>query len=244
MYFRRENRNNRALRNRAVPTESYIPITITNPLTNDPLTIYNQNPDTSGRQDNLLTNSSELDSTYNGIEFAIQRRFKADTYLQAGYHYGTNLGRIVNGELNDPNDDINTYGAVGNDEPHQFKLSGSTVLPGRIQVSGFFQAYSGHPKARQLAVGRALVPILTRATQTIRLERNDENRYETVAQVDLRLGRLFNVRGFRFEPFVDIFNLTNTNTVLTEVTTIGGSLGNVSDTVNPRLVRVGGKLTF
>jgi len=32
--------------------------------------------------------------------------------------------------------------------------------------------------------------------------------------------------------------------VLTDVTTIGTSLGNVSGTINPRLLRLGGKLNF
>ncbi len=61
--------------NRAVPTDSYIPVTITNPLTNQPLTIYNQNPATVGRQDNIRTNSSKLDSDYNGVEVSMVRRF-------------------------------------------------------------------------------------------------------------------------------------------------------------------------
>jgi hypothetical protein len=46
------------------------------------------------------------------------------------------------------------------------------------------------------------------------------------------------------EPFVDVYNVSNANTILTEVTTVGSSLGVVSATINPRLVRVGGKFTF
>jgi len=244
MYYRRENRNLRATRNEAVPSETYIPVVINNPLTNQPLTIYNQNPATSGRQNNILTNSSKLDTNYNGIELAIQRRFSADAYLQGGYHYGKDLGRISSGELNDPNDDIFTDGAVGNDEPHQVKLSGAILLPWRISVSGFFQAYSGHPKVRTLSVGRALVPTLTRATQTVRLERNDENRYDSNKLIDLRVGRRFVIGSWRLEAFADAFNLTNANTILTEVTTIGSNLGSVSQTISPRVVRLGGKFSF
>ena len=55
MYNRREQRDLRSNINRAVPYDSYIPIVITNPLTNEPLTIYNQNPATVGGQDNILT---------------------------------------------------------------------------------------------------------------------------------------------------------------------------------------------
>jgi hypothetical protein len=133
---------------------------------------------------------------------------------------------------------------VGNDEPHQFKLSGNTVLPGNIAFSGSFITNSGHPRQRTLNVGRALVPTLTRATQTVRLEPNDENRYDKWMQLDLRIGRNFTLRGVKLEPFIDGYNLLNANTVLTEVTTVGPNLGTVSATINPRLVRVGGKVTF
>ncbi|HYU77412.1 MAG TPA: TonB-dependent receptor [Vicinamibacterales bacterium] len=244
MFNRREQRDQRTNLNRAVPYDSYIPVVITNPLTNQPLTIYNQNPATAGRQDNILTNSSKLDTNYNGVEISFQRRFARGSQVQGGYHYGKNLGRIASGELNDPNSDIFAYGAVGTDEPHQFKLSGNHTLPYRVTLSGSFTTNSGHPRQRTLNVGRALVPTLTRATQTVRLERNDESRYDKWVQLDLRVGRTFSLAGWRVEPFLDGYNLLNANTVLTEVTTIGTSLGNVSQTINPRLLRVGGKVTF
>jgi outer membrane receptor protein involved in Fe transport len=244
MAHRRENRDLYGIANLAVPTDSYIPVVITNPLTNEPLTIYNQNPALAGRQNNLRMNSSKLDSTYNGIELSMVRRFGTRSQLSGGYHYGKDRGRISTGELNDPNDDIFTDGAVGNDEPHQFKLSGNTMLPWEISFSGSFITNTGHPRQRTLNVGRTLVPTLTRATQTVRLEPNDSERYENWMQLDLRVGRNFNLNGMRLEPFVDGYNLLNANTVLTEVTTYGPSLGQVSQTINPRLIRVGGKLSF
>lgn len=245
MYFRRENRDLRGTFNRAVPTASYVPVTITNPIDSAPLTIYNQSTATAGRQDNLLANSDKLDNDYNGIEIALQRRFSRSGSFMAGYHYGKNLGRIVTtGDLNDPNNDIFADGAVRNDEPHQFKLSGNYLLPGQITASGFYSARSGQPRQRQLVVSRTMVPALTRASQTVRIEPNNVLRYEPVALLDLRFGRVFRFKGSRFEPFVDLYNLTNNNTILGDVTTIGSSLGVVSSTVNPRIVKFGAKFEF
>jgi hypothetical protein len=244
MYFRRENRDLRGTMNLAVPTDSYIPVTISNPLDQSALTIYNQNPALAGRQDNLLTNASKLDTTYNGIEVAVNRRFSANGSFMVGYHYGGDRGRIASGDLNDPNLDIFGDGAVGNDEPHQFKLSGNYILPGEFNVSGFFSARSGQPRQRQLNVGRAMVPTLTRSSQTVRLELNYVNRYDQVVLLDLRVGRPFNFGNWRLEPFIDGYNLTNTNTVLSEITTIGSTLGRVSSTINPRIVRIGAKVDF
>ena len=244
MYFRRENRDLRGTMNRAVPSESYIPVTITNPLSGDPLTIYNQSPALAGRQDNVLANSSKLDTTYNGVEVAANRRFSTRGSFMIGYHYGGDLGRIAGGDLNDPNNDIYGDGAVGNDEPHQFKLSGNYQLPGDINFSGFFSARSGQPRQRSLNVNRTLVPSLTRASQTVQLEPNDEQRYDRVMLLDLRVGRSFSFGHRRIEPFIDAYNLTNANTVLSEITSIGSTLGRVSSTINPRIVRLGAKLEF
>jgi hypothetical protein len=245
MFFRRENRDMRAYQNLAVPTSGYIPVTIANPLDNSPLVIYNQNPATAGQQKSILTNSTKLNTTYNGVEFGIQRRFSPGSYMQAGYHYGRVTGRTTStADLNDPNLDIFAKGGIDNDEPHQLKVSGSYVLPWKIEASGFVSLASGHTKARSLSVTRTLVPTLTRSSQTVRLELNDIHRYPARKQVDIRFGRIFRVKTLRFEPFVDIYNLFNVNTVLREVTTWGSSLGTISSTYNPRLMRVGGRISF
>jgi hypothetical protein len=118
------------------------------------------------------------------------------------------------------------------------------MLPGKITASGFFSVRSGQPRQRQLVVSRTMVPTLTRASQTVRVEMNNVNRYERVGLLDLRFGRVFKAGSFRFEPFVDLYNLTNTNTILADVTTVGSGLGMVSSTVNPRIVKFGGKIDF
>src|SRR6185503_9511371 len=51
--------------NDAVPSTAYLPVTITNPLTSAPLTVYNQDPTTRGAVRNLLTTIPELRQTYN-----------------------------------------------------------------------------------------------------------------------------------------------------------------------------------
>jgi len=76
----------RGTASRAVPTDSYIFVTITNPPKGQPLTIYNQNPALAGRQDNVLTKSSKRNTTFNGMEVAV--RLKAhpagETPLRTG----------------------------------------------------------------------------------------------------------------------------------------------------------------
>src|SRR3989441_288518 len=52
--------------NAAVPPTAYSPVTITNPLTNAPLVVYNQDPATRGQVRNLLTTIPDLRQSYNG----------------------------------------------------------------------------------------------------------------------------------------------------------------------------------
>ena len=245
MYHRKENRDLRTRRNLAVPTSGYIPVEVMNPLTNQPMTIYNQDPATQGKQLNQFQNDSKLDNDYNGIEFTVERRFAGQAYLQAGYHYGKNLGRTrLGSDLNDPNLDIFTDGAVRFDEPHQFKVSGNILLPGEINLSGFLIARTGHSRQRSLSVGRSTVPDLTRSSQRVNLERNDDSRYNSVSLLDLRVGRVFQAGPVRLEPFLDLYNIFNANTILTQATSRGAVYGNVSRTINPRVIRIGAKLNF
>ena len=111
-------------------------------------------------------------------------------------------------------------------------------------MSGAFATNSGFARARQLNVGRSLVPTLTRASQTVNVERNDADRYDPWTQLDMRFGRVIALPdSLRIEPFIDAYNMLNANTILT-VNVIGTSLGTMSSTMNQRLVRAGAKVTW
>src|SRR5919197_1286716 len=61
--------------NAAVPASAYSPVTITNPLTNQPMTAYNQDPSTRGQVRNVLTTLPDLEQHYNGVEMQVNTRF-------------------------------------------------------------------------------------------------------------------------------------------------------------------------
>src|SRR5204862_7036289 len=60
--------------NAAVPPSAYTPVTITNPLTSQPMTVYNQDPATRNSVQNVLTTIPDLKQPYNGIEFQVNTR--------------------------------------------------------------------------------------------------------------------------------------------------------------------------
>ncbi len=250
MFYRRDNRNFRGIRNVAVPESAYTPVTVANPLTGEPLTVYNIQSAFVGKQDNLLTNSDLLDNTYNGVEASVQRRFAAGTFLLAGYHYGKALGFIGNSggatsrDLNNPNNLLFSDGAIGNDEPHQFKLTGSIALPAKFSVAGSYLAYSGHPRQRSAIITRTLVPSLTNNSITVPVEPNNVNRYPNIQIVDLRVTRPMRFGNIKFSPFLDAMNLSNANTITAQVTTLGSSLNNVSNNMGPRIFKIGANFDF
>ena len=249
-YYYRKNANLQGTFNEGVPSSGYIPITIVNPLDGSPLVIYNQDPATVGRQQNVIRNTDILDNHYHGVEFTVNLRLGSKGFLMGGYAYGSKQGSIFSGipsstDLNDRNNiSIFPEGAIDFDQPHRVKWTGSYELPLKINLSSFILYHTGTPKVRRLNVTRALVPTLTRASQNVRLEEGGVTRYDDIFLIDVRLSRPFRAGKLTIEPFVDAYNIANRQTVLEEGVTVGPTLGLPIATVNPRLLKLGLKLQY
>ncbi|MEZ5286915.1 MAG: hypothetical protein R2712_19335 [Vicinamibacterales bacterium] len=229
--------------NDAVPSSAYSPVTITNPLTQEPLTVYNQDPATRGMVRNVLKTIPDLSQSYHGVEFQVNTRLTNATFF-GGLTIGRNRGDQDSGDLNNPNLRINNEGAVGFDAPYQFRGGFSYRLPYEVQFSGSVRESSGLPQTRTYVVTTAQVPGLTQVTQNVQVAERGEYRYPWVNIVDLRFTKSFRSGTLRFEPSIDVFNLFNNNAVTNAVQTVGSSLGRPSAIVMGRLVRLGGRLTF
>jgi outer membrane receptor for Fe3+-dicitrate len=229
--------------NDAVPPTSYSPVTITNPLTNEPLTVYNQDPATRGMVRNVLKTIPDLKQRYHGVEFQVHTRMQRATVF-AGLTIGANRGDQDSGDMNNPNVRINNYGAVGFDAPYQIRAGFNYRLPADVQLSGSIREQSGLPETRTYPVTTAQVPGLTQVTQNVQVAERGEYRFPWVNIVDLRVTRTFASGGMRFEPIVDLFNIFNNNAVTNAVQTVGPALGRPSAIVMGRLLRLGARMTF
>ena len=229
--------------NAAVPTTAYIPVTITNPLTNAPLTVYNQDPATRGSVRNVLATIPDLRQTYNGVEFQVNTRLQNATVF-GGLTIGRDYGDQDSGDLNNPNVRTFNVGAIGFDSTYQIRGGFSYRLPSDFQLSGSVREATGLPQTRVYPVTTSIVPGLTQVTQNVQVAERGEFRYPWQNLVDLRFTKIFRSNGLRFEPTVDLYNIFNNNAVTNAVTTIGSSLGRPSAIVMGRLLRVGGHFTF
>ncbi|MCC7125493.1 MAG: TonB-dependent receptor [Acidobacteria bacterium] len=258
MYYYRTNRQQFANRNMAVPTSAYTPFSITVPNgpggsnTNQvPITVtgYNLASAFQGLNDTVRDNTDYLDTNYHGVEFTGTKRFSRAWQMQAGLTLGRNRGGVTNGsDLNDPNVTMNPEGIVGNDSTVAFRLSGSYLLPGSINLAGSLIANNGYPYQSNYSLSRAVAATqnvtLTRATQTLTLSDRGDERFEKVVMADVRLSRQFRFGSRSFTPQVDFFNITNAGTTVALNTQVGGNYLFPSEILAPRIIRVGFSLNF
>ncbi len=233
-------------RNLLVPPTAYTPVAITNPLTNEPLTVYNQDPATRGLRDNLLTNQDELWTRYHGFEVKLEKRFANGGSILGGFTAGRNRGSTLgsSSDLNNPNVLINSVGAVGYDSTYQLNLAGNWMLPLGVMISGSLRTATGLPLTRNYTVTRSIVPGLTQVSQSVSLVPRGEYRLQNNNLVDLRLAKIFQVKDVRLEAIADIYNVLNSNATTGEVTTVGPSLGRVSAILQARFLRIGVQMKF
>lgn len=244
-YYRRSYYDLFTTINVALQPSDYTPVTITNPLTAQPLTVFNQNLATRGRVDNLLTNSDALSSSYNGFEVTLNKRMANNFMLFGGFTLAAHKQCGSGAASTNPNDHINACGYDDFDSKYMLNVSGVYRLPAGFNVSGHLVHSTGKPLGRAFIVTRAIVPNLTQVNQTVALLPRGELRRPAWTLLDLRLSREFRLgRGTSFELLLDVFNLLNENSALQEVETIGTALGRISQNIDGRLVRLGAKFSF
>jgi hypothetical protein len=249
MYYHRSNRKQIGQRNVAVPRSAYTEHTVVVPgAPQGPggnITFYNLIPTFTGRQDNVFDNEPLLDTTYDGVEITAAKRFSNRWQLVAGLTLGKNFGGVALNDLNDPNNELNfPEGIEGPDSAYAFRLSGSYMAPYDINLSGSYILNDGYPYQSQINITRAIFPALTRASQTVRLSERGDERLPDVAMVDLRVSRAFRFGTRRITPLVEVFNLTNADTIIGYKTTTGSSYLRPSDILAPRIFRLGVTVDF
>lgn len=245
-YYGRKFYNLYGIVNTLVPASDYTPVTITNPLTNQPLTVYNQLASTRGQFNNLQKTLPSLYAHYNGVEVQVNSRFSKLTVF-GGFTYGRDYGTPdgTSTDLNNPNNLINLAGAIGYDSTYQLRGGASYNLPWGFLVASSIRENSGLPQTRTYNVTQAIVPGLTQVTQAVRVGASGAFRYPWQNLVDVRLSKKFRFRErFEVEPILDVFNLFNSSAITSAVTTIGPSLLTPSQIDFGRLIRLGGRFNF
>ncbi len=177
-----------------------------------PITVYNQNAGVTTTTKTI--NDKRLATRYDGIDIITTKRFEKGWTLLAGYTYSNTKVDLTS--LANPNNAFVNAAGVSGGRRHNFKASGSYLLPYKVLAAANFRLQSGLPITRTWTIPACTATVTsncTRVSTTVNAEPRGSVELGTLPTVDLRLGRYFDFRRDRVELSMDLYNLTNANTV-------------------------------
>jgi outer membrane receptor protein involved in Fe transport len=260
-YTRQGNSRKRVTDNLLVGPEDYDPFCILAPRdANLPggggyevCGLYNIKPTEFGRVSNLVTAREpfgEYESRNDFFNVAVDARLAQGIRLGGG----VDTGRSVAGNcfvVDSPQELLNCRVVTPFSAQTQFKAHGVFPLPAGFVTSFAYQNLSGPTynatytatAAEIIGLGRPLsggattvsgIPLV--APQTLFEDR--------VVRLDLRLAYSFQVQRFRFQVNLDAYNALNANSVRAVNSTYGSAWTRPQQILDPRILQVGGQISF
>jgi hypothetical protein len=256
-YVRKLERNRMKSQNTAIPFSAYnIPVLFTDrgrdfasAADDRVLTLYSLDPAYVGRRADLLTNDPLNRSDYQTYNVEAVKRLSNRSQLLTGFdigHYDTwsfasaisqDIATDTTGVPQDPN--RLTYNNRLDYWHWQYKALGSYALPYGVGVSASVRLTKGEPYGRTLNTTG-----LTQGAITLTVEPQGTFFYDTVRLLDLRFAKNVTIGKTKIEGLLDVFNITNSPAVLTRNNLTSATYGNVLTTVNPRIARLGVRVSF
>jgi hypothetical protein len=254
-YYRRDYYRIVWTENLAVPVagwaDEYVPVMVPDPRGNgQTINIYNIKPAFAGLVSELDTNSTNNSRTYHAIDFTFNARLRNGATLIGG----SSTGKLhaVTCDVPDPN----MVRGCDAEQPFrtQFKLTGTYPLPYAFHFSTVFQSMPGILETRtanndgdvviNYIVNRTIIPTLTLAQVTTRLNDPGKDFLDRNNQLDISLTRDVHFGRVVVKPQVDLFNVFNVSPVTNEVSTFGSSLGQPLTILPGRLLRFGFRMNY
>ena len=93
-------------------------------------------------------------------------------------------------------------------------------------------------------IGRVIQFGFNYGSQPVLVEPLNANRMDNVTIWDLRAEKLFRYAGRTVSAFMDLYNITNSNTEFRQIWSSGSTFGFPTTIVPPRIVRFGVKLDW
>jgi Carboxypeptidase regulatory-like domain len=216
------------------------------------VTYYQPNAQLSGVT--TLTNNPFY-RTYNGIEVSARKRMASHWLMDSSFSFNNATVHYPVGSYQDPSNIVQRNGyqydyltsgsGLGNvyiNSKWLFKLSGLYELPGRVNVSAFYNARQGYPYERFIlspsrANGAGTVNIL--------LDNVGASRLPNYQNLDFHAERPMSLESVRIVPSIDLFNLFNSNTVQAiRGTQNATTANNIQAIVAPRVLRAGFRVSW
>ena len=249
----------------------YTPITVYSPIDGEAIPAYNlASSKVTQVQEIDTTATSQRQQLFTGYEFTFNARLPGGANLFGGTATQRNL-TVTCDEPDNPNFD-RFCDQRQTDVPYltQMKLAVSYPLPfWGIQLGGTFQSYPGAaigttnqlsgttwlitPTTRYAAncqgsctPGALVMPGLTEASVTIPLRALGTEYLDRLNQLDVRGAKTFTVGRTRIEAQVEVFNVLNSDAVLTVRGTNFGTAAyqQAASTIQGRIIRLGAQVKW
>lgn len=236
-YNRRSSKRLSWTENRATAFSDYTLLSVPDPRGNgQTLPVYNISAAKQAARnqfDEVSTNSA----MWQGYDFSVHGRFGSGLILQGG----TSTGRPVNVtcQTSDPN--VQRFCDQGQfDIPYKTTFKMAAVSPAfkGFALSAVYQSIAGLERTINYAVTRTVLPTLTLASVTVRLNEPGNDYLDRVNQLDVSLSGTIKTGPVQLKPSVDLFNATNSNPVLQSQDNFGAALGSPIRILDARLVRL------
>lgn len=207
-----------------IPFDAYDPVQRTDPgrdgvtgtADDATITVFNQRtPITPSAQ--ILGNDERVAQRYKGLELTATRQYRNGWTMIAGYTWSrTDVDAT---SVTTPNALVNAEGRSGIDRAHNFKLTGSYLLPWDVQLGGNMRILSGEPITREVGI-----PGLNQnpnGNVTVLAEPRGSDTLPGLFTLDLRVGKILRVQRHELQFDVDVYNVTNENTIYAVRTNTG-----------------------
>lgn len=166
--------------------------------------------------------TAEANRRYRGLMLILERAYKNRWQANFSWTISKTEGTVSNsqsagvssGQYETPNGAlINADGPTSYDRRHMIKVFAGYQIPKiEVSVNGYFQYGSGYPYS---AFARVTGSRLAWSTyNNISIDNRSLHKTEAYSQADVRLEKVFSVGFHRFGVYVDISNVFNQNTVL------------------------------
>lgn len=202
--------------------------------------------------------NDELFSKYDALILRAAKRYSDNWQLQASLTFSKFYGTAgivsssilatyyqVNGNLDyysDPNNQINAEGLLPGHRPYNLKVSGTYTFPYEISVSGFAYYIAG---ARWTPILLYIDQELGQYYGFILAEERGIRTLDPIFNLDVRLEKMFQVRGYDFSLLADFYNVFNTGTVDgVEIRKDQDSFGEPTSLMDPRVIQLGVRFRF
>jgi hypothetical protein len=244
--------------NRSYTVADYTPFTMYNPLTGEPIQVYArtlQNRPTN----NLDTFDPDRERMYESFNWDFNLRPGRGITLFGGLSVERQLD-VACTAPDDPNT-LRFCDDTENDIPYRksFKLSGTVPLKWGINASAVFQSNHGIASSRTIVptrgstrypstcpapcpAGEIIMPsaLFGQTSLTVNLVDGDTVYTDRINQLDLRIGKTFELARIRVTPSLEIFNVNNSDAIIsyssTNALNSGSSYLRPNSIMQPRMI--------